>query len=113
MTRRAAPAPRVDPLAPFQPATGDWFRSAFAAPTDAQLQGWPAIAAGEHTLICAPTGSGKTLAALLYCLDRLLAEPPAQDPLRALRVLYISPLKALAHDVDRGRRSSLGVPGSA
>jgi ATP-dependent Lhr-like helicase len=107
VTRRAAPAPRADPLAPFQPATGDWFRSAFAVPTEAQLLGWPAIAAGEHALICAPTGSGKTLAAFLYCLDRLLAEPPAKDPLRALRVLYISPLKALAHDVDRNLRAPL------
>ena len=58
---RASP----DPLAPFQPATRDWFASAFEAPTAAQAQGWPAIARGEHTLICAPTGSGKTLAAFL------------------------------------------------
>jgi ATP-dependent Lhr-like helicase len=107
VTRRAASAPRADPLAPFQPATRDWFRAAFAAPTAAQARGWPAIAAGEHTLICAPTGSGKTLAAFLFCLDRLLAEPPSTDPLRALRVLYISPLKALAHDVDRNLRAPL------
>jgi ATP-dependent Lhr-like helicase len=107
VTRRAASAPRADPLAPFQPATSDWFRSAFAEPTAAQAQGWPAIAAGQHTLICAPTGSGKTLAAFLYCLDSLLTEPPAKDPLRALRVLYISPLKALAHDVDRNLRAPL------
>ena len=105
--RRAVSVSRADPLAPFQSATRDWFGSAFAAPTAAQAQGWPAIAAGEHTLICAPTGSGKTLAAFLFCLDRLLAEPPSRDPRRALRVLYISPLKALAHDVDRNLRAPL------
>ncbi|MFI5255225.1 MAG: DEAD/DEAH box helicase, partial [Candidatus Limnocylindrales bacterium] len=107
MPRRAASARPIDPLGPFQPATRDWFRTAFAEPTTAQAQGWPAIAAGEHTLICAPTGSGKTLAAFLYCLDRLLAEAAPVDPLRALRVLYVSPLKALAHDVDRNLRAPL------
>ncbi|MGH2406627.1 MAG: DEAD/DEAH box helicase [Candidatus Limnocylindrales bacterium] len=107
MPRRPAATPATDPLAPFQPATRDWFATAFAVPTGAQAQGWPAIAAGRHTLICAPTGSGKTLAAFLYCLDRLIAEPAPQDPLRALRVLYISPLKALAHDVDRNLRAPL------
>ncbi len=61
-----------DPLAAFSAATRAWFEGSFEAPTAAQAQGWPAIAAGEHTLICAPTGSGKTLAAFLWCLDRLL-----------------------------------------
>ncbi len=86
-------------------ATGSAAR--LQAPTEAQRKGWPAIAAGEHTLICAPTGSGKTLAAFLWCLDRLLADEPPSDPLRALRVLYVSPLKALVHDVDRNLRAPL------
>ena len=76
-------------------------------PTDAQAQGWPAIAAGEHTLICAPTGSGKTLAAFLWCLDRLRVEAPPADPRERLSVLYVSPLKALVHDVDRNLRAPL------
>ena len=98
---------RHDPLAVFEAATRDWFRAAFEEPTEAQVRGWPAIAAGEHTLICAPTGSGKTLAAFLWCLDRLLSEERPSDPLQALRVLYVSPLKALVHDVDRNLRAPL------
>ncbi len=101
------PATPTDPLDLFGPATQAWFRGAFGAPTTAQAQGWPAIAAGHHTLICAPTGSGKTLAAFLWCLDRLGAEPPPADPLSALRVLYVSPLKALVHDVERNLRAPL------
>ncbi|MGZ6258732.1 MAG: DEAD/DEAH box helicase, partial [Candidatus Limnocylindrales bacterium] len=101
-----APAP-ADPLEAFAPATQAWFRSAFGVPTPAQAQGWPAIAAGQHTLICAPTGSGKTLAAFLWCLDRLAGEARPTDPQRALRVLYVSPLKALVHDVERNLRSPL------
>jgi ATP-dependent helicase Lhr and Lhr-like helicase len=97
----------ADPLAAFRSSTADWFRASFAAPTQAQEQGWPAIAQGSHTLICAPTGSGKTLAAFLWCLDRLMAEPLPEDPLRRLRVLYVSPLKALVHDVNRNLRSPL------
>ncbi len=96
-----------DPLAPFSAAAQAWFASSFPGPTDAQAQGWPAIAGGEHTLICAPTGSGKTLAAFLWCLDRLLGEEPPTDPRSRLRVLYVSPLKALVHDVDRNLRSPL------
>jgi ATP-dependent Lhr-like helicase len=97
----------VDPLAGFSSATRDWFSASFAEPTAAQALGWPAIASGAHTLICAPTGSGKTLAAFLWCLDRLLSEPAPADPLRRLRVLYVSPLKALVHDVNRNLRSPL------
>ncbi|MEP7379075.1 MAG: DEAD/DEAH box helicase, partial [Chloroflexota bacterium] len=111
MTRRAESlqpaAPATDPLAAFSAATRDWFGASFDAPTAAQALGWPAIATGAHTLICAPTGSGKTLAAFLYALDRLMAEPVPEDPLRRLRVLYISPLKALVHDVNRNLRSPL------
>jgi ATP-dependent Lhr-like helicase len=105
-TRQPA-APDRDPLAAFGAATRDWFGASFDAPTAAQAQGWPAIAAGGHTLICAPTGSGKTLAAFLFALDRLIAEPVPDDPLRRLRVLYVSPLKALVHDVNRNLRSPL------
>ncbi len=84
----------------FTPPTRAWFQAAFGEPTPAQARGWPAIAAGEHTLIHAPTGSGKTLAAFLWALDRLLTEPmPERD--ERCRVLYVSPLKALAHDVER------------
>ncbi len=97
----------TDPLAAFSDATRDWFHSSFKAPTPAQAQGWPAIAAGEHALICAPTGSGKTLAAFLWCIDRLMSEPVPDDPQRRLRVLYVSPLKALVHDVNRNLRSPL------
>ena len=96
-----------DPLTAFSDSTRDWFKASFEQPTAAQAQGWPAIAAGEHTLICAPTGSGKTLAAFLWCIDRLIAEPVPDDPQRRLRVLYVSPLKALVHDVDRNLRSPL------
>src|SRR4029077_16454186 len=76
--------------------------SSFAAPTPAQEQGWPAIASGAHTLIQAPTGSGKTLAAFLYGLDRLDAEPG-----EGIRLLYVSPLKALNYDVERNLRGPL------
>lgn len=90
----------------FSPAAAAWFDETFAAPTPAQARGWPAIAAGGHTLIHAPTGSGKTLAAFLYMLDRLLTEPAPPPPARC-RVLYISPMKALAHDVERNLRAPL------
>nr|MDQ2955656.1 DEAD/DEAH box helicase [Actinomycetota bacterium] len=91
----------------FAPATTAWFEGAFAAPTDAQLGAWQAIGRGEHTLVVAPTGSGKTLAAFLSAIDRLAALPVPEDPKRRCRVLYISPLKALAADVERNLRSPL------
>ncbi|MFZ0013771.1 MAG: DEAD/DEAH box helicase, partial [Acidimicrobiia bacterium] len=93
-------------LESFSPATRTWFQASFSAPTRAQAEGWPAIASGEHTLIHAPTGSGKTLAAFLWTLDRLLTEPVPERQERC-RVLYVSPLKALAHDVDRNLRAPL------
>jgi ATP-dependent Lhr-like helicase len=98
-----------DPLAPFSPAVAAWFRSAFAAPTPAQVGGWASIAAGRHTLIHAPTGSGKTLAAFLWCLDRLGREPRPRTPSApgTVRVLYVSPLKALIYDVERNLRVPL------
>src|SRR5207244_5833941 len=74
--------------------------------TDGQERGWQQVAGGHHALMAAPTGSGKTLAAFLWCLDRLMSEPVPPDAERC-RVLYVSPLKALAHDVDRNLRSPL------
>src|SRR5438270_6614474 len=88
-----------------QPAR-DWFLSAFATPTNVQERGWTEVAAGRHVLMAAPTGSGKTLAAFLWCLDRLSTEPMPAEAERC-RVLYVSPLKALAHGVDRNLRSPL------
>ena len=96
----------TDPLAPFHPAVRAWFSGAFEAPTRPQQLGWPAIARGESTLILAPTGSGKTLAAFLWCLDRVLFTPAPAKKDRC-RVLYVSPLKALAMDVERNLRAPL------
>src|SRR5213080_3703320 len=93
---------RPDPLDAFSTATRDWFGRAFAAPTPAQELGWPAIASGEHVLIQAPTGSGKTLASFLSAIDRLSAHPG-----EGLRVLYVSPLKALNYDIERNLRGPL------
>jgi ATP-dependent Lhr-like helicase len=92
----------MDPLAPFSPKTRGWFECAFAGPTPAQAAGWPAIASGGHVLIQAPTGSGKTLAAFLYGIDRL-----DRAPGQGLRLLYVSPLKALNYDVERNLRGPL------
>jgi len=90
----------------FGPATREWFQASFAGPTHVQERGWQEVAAGRHVLMAAPTGSGKTLAAFLWCIDRLTSEPPPPEAERC-RVLYVSPLKALAHDVDRNLRSPL------
>ena len=90
----------------FHPAVRAWFATAFPAPTRPQQLGWPAIARGESTLVLAPTGSGKTLAAFLWCLNRLMFEPPPPSE-RRCRVLYVSPLKALAVDVERNLRVPL------
>ncbi|SHF39490.1 ATP-dependent helicase [Streptoalloteichus hindustanus] len=98
---------RDEVLAAFSPATRAWFAGAFAAPTDAQVGAWAAVAAGEHALVVAPTGSGKTLAAFLWALDRLAHEGPPAEPKRRCRVLYVSPLKALAVDVERNLRAPL------
>ena len=97
----------VDVLSSFSPATRAWFEGAFAAPTAAQIGAWEAISRGEHALVVAPTGSGKTLSAFLWALDRLASAPPPAEPKRRCRVLYVSPLKALAVDVERNLRAPL------
>ncbi|WP_018655106.1 ATP-dependent helicase [Actinomadura flavalba] len=97
----------ADVLERFSPATRAWFTGAFAAPTAAQEGAWTSVAQGDNTLVVAPTGSGKTLAAFLWSIDRLAAEPVPDDPKRRCRVLYVSPLKALAVDVQRNLRAPL------
>ena len=108
----------IDPFACFHPVTAAWFRAVFAAPTAPQRLGWPVIARGESALILAPTGTGKTLTAFLWCLDRLMLhdreQPPRQGSGRrdqeerhGCRIVYVSPLKALAVDVERNLRSPL------
>jgi ATP-dependent Lhr-like helicase len=97
----------ADALDGFSPATRAWFEAAFAEPTLAQAGAWQAIGKGEDTLVVAPTGSGKTLAAFLWAIDKLAALPPPADPKRRTRVLYVSPLKALAVDIERNLRAPL------
>ena len=94
------------PLSSFSPKVRAWFEAAYASPTPAQSKAWPAIAAGDHVLLSAPTGSGKTLAAFLWALDRLSRDPPG-DGEGATRVVYVSPLKALAYDIERNLRTPL------
>ncbi len=91
-------------LSALSPGARRWFEAAFAEPTPAQRQAWPAIASGEHVLISAPTGSGKTLAAFLWALDRL-AQEPAREP--GVQLVYVSPLKALSYDIERNLRVPL------
>src|SRR4051794_19388369 len=97
----------------FSPATRAWFEGAFAAPTPAQDGAWDAVQRGANALVVAPTGSGKTLAAFLWSLDRIAASPPPEKA-RRCRVVYVSPLKALAVDVERNLRAPLtGIRGAA
>ncbi len=96
-----------DPMAGFSAATRAWFNGAFATPTAAQTGAWSAVQRGRDSLVVAPTGSGKTLAAFLWSLDRIAAEPVPDDPRMRCRVLYVSPLKALAVDVERNLRAPL------
>src|ERR1700712_105688 len=110
-----APAPDPPPaaaLARFSPLVREWFTASFAEPTAAQAGAWDAIGRGENTLVVAPTGSGKTLAAFLSAIDTLVTAPPAEAGARKCSVLYLSPLKALAVDVERNLRSPLVGIGS-
>lgn len=93
-------------LEAFSPAVRAWFAASFPEPTTPQIDGWPSILSGAHTLVCAPTGSGKTLTAFFASIDRLCTTEPA-DPKRRTRVLYISPLRALAFDIEKNLRAPL------
>src|SRR4051794_22425959 len=97
----------TDVLDRFSPATVAWFRGSFSAPTAAQEGAWEAISSGRHALVVAPTGSGKTLSAFLWALDRLASQPVPEERKARCRVLYVSPMKALAVDVERNLRSPL------
>jgi ATP-dependent Lhr-like helicase len=97
----------MNPRSSFSPPVRAWFDATFAGPTAAQSEAWGAIASGENALVVAPTGSGKTLAAFLWSLDRLLTGPEPESNERRLRVLYVSPLKALAVDIERNLRAPL------
>src|SRR5262249_47026036 len=98
-------ATQKSPLEPFSEPVRRWFEASFEAATPAQAAGWPAIASGAHTLICAPTGSGKTLAAFLWGIDRLAREPERLGS--GVRIVYVSPLKALSYDIERNLRAPL------
>jgi len=93
-----------DPLAPFSAPVRDWFERSFEAPTPAQAGGWEAISGGANALICAPTGSGKTLAAFLWGIDRLARMPERGE---GVKIVYVSPLKALSYDIERNLRAPL------
>ena len=99
-----------DALAAFSTPVRGWFEASFEAPTPAQAGGWPAIASGKNALICAPTGSGKTLAAFLAGIDRLAREPERLG--QGVRIVYVSPLKALSYDIERNLRAPLKGVGS-
>src|SRR4051794_32568213 len=92
------------PMAPFSAATRRWFEASFEGPTPAQVGGWKAISSGEHALICAPTGSGKTLASFLWGIDKLAR---SEDLGTGVKLVYISPLKALSYDIERNLRAPL------
>jgi ATP-dependent Lhr-like helicase len=104
LASEAKPSKESDPLAPFSPATRRWFEASFEGPTPAQTGGWEAISSGEHALICAPTGSGKTLASFLWGIDKLARSDSLGT---GVKLVYISPLKALSYDIERNLRAPL------
>jgi ATP-dependent Lhr-like helicase len=106
-SRRTNPDEISDPFACFHTVTAEWFQAVFDTPTAPQRMGWPVIARGESALILAPTGTGKTLTAFLWCLDRLMLHKPPEGRKEGCRIVYVSPLKALAVDVERNLRSPL------
>src|SRR5690606_8663174 len=91
----------------FSPAVRAWFETSFPEPTAPQVAGWPTIASGAHTLILAPTGSGKTLSAFLWAIDRLTSTSPPEERTHRTRVVYLSPLRALAVDVEKNLRAPI------
>ena len=93
-----------DPLAPFSAPVRRWFEASFEGPTPAQAGGWEAISGGANALICAPTGSGKTLASFLWGIDKLSREKELGN---GVRLVYVSPLKALSYDIERNLRAPL------
>src|SRR5215218_9463677 len=104
LATKAKASARSDPMAPFSAATRRWFDASFEGPTPAQTGGWEAISSGAHTLICAPTGSGKTLASFLWGIDKLARSDSLGS---GVKLVYISPLKALSYDIERNLRAPL------
>ncbi|HEY8808828.1 MAG TPA: DEAD/DEAH box helicase, partial [Solirubrobacterales bacterium] len=104
MSTRPKASLKTDPLAPFSAPVRRWFESSFEGPTPAQAGGWQAIAGGANALICAPTGSGKTLAAFLWGIDKLARAPQLGE---GVKIVYVSPLKALSYDIERNLRAPL------
>ncbi len=104
MASKAKASKKTDPLAPFSAATRRWFEASFEGPTPAQTGGWEAISSGEHALICAPTGSGKTLASFLWGIDKLARSDSLGT---GVKLVYVSPLKALSYDIERNLRAPL------
>jgi len=104
LSTRPKASAKTDPLAPFSPAVRRWFDASFEGPTPAQAGGWEAIAGGSNALICAPTGSGKTLAAFLWGIDKLAR---AENLGQGVKIVYVSPLKALSYDIERNLRAPL------
>ncbi len=104
MATKAKPSTESDPLAPFSAPVRRWFEASFEGPTPAQAGGWEAISGGANALICAPTGSGKTLASFLWGIDKLARSPELGT---GVRLVYVSPLKALSYDIERNLRAPL------